>query len=129
MVQLKTKSFPHLQKMETVLESQKHANSAEARWNSKKAVPHAQNADIVLVLYKNDKIYIIGGVAENWTYLKTVDEYDPLADTWAIKAEMNIKRAGSASCFYNNKIYVFGGVMEGYVTTDLCEVYDPQQDS
>jgi hypothetical protein len=69
----------------------------------------------------NGKIYAIGGA--------TVEEYDPVADTWTTKASMPIARdyPGVAAAS-NGKIYAIGGVgQSGGLAT--VEEYDPTTDT
>ena len=83
----------------------------------------------------NGKIYAIsgsGGVP--FAALRAeVYEYDPVANTWATKADNPTPRhsivAASAS---NGKVYVFGGVPVGsspYTCTGIVQEYDPTGDS
>ena len=56
------------------------------------------------------KIYIIGGTsAVQGPVLKTVEEYDPLTDTWSEKADMTTQRTALAVAVVDSKIYVIGG--------------------
>jgi len=58
----------------------------------------------------NGKIYIFGGQSNVGTInLSTVEEYDPLTDTWATKTPMPDERAGLSSGVVKGKIYVIGG--------------------
>jgi N-acetylneuraminic acid mutarotase len=81
----------------------------------------------------NGKIYVIGGVtgaSDGEKSLTTVEEYDPVTDTWTQKAGMKFKRKYFGACAINGKIYVFGGAM-GSCAGELSsvEVYDPITDT
>jgi N-acetylneuraminic acid mutarotase len=53
-------------------------------WLQKTSLSSARTGPGAAVV--NDKIYVIGGEADG--YLKTVEQYDPVADTWTTKASM-----------------------------------------
>ena len=58
----------------------------------------------------SDKIYAIGGVAQNvGPVLGAVEEYDPATDTWTRKADMPNPRSGTAAASVKGKIYLIGG--------------------
>jgi N-acetylneuraminic acid mutarotase len=66
----------------------------------------------------NGRLYAIGGQAFGNTRLPTVDEYDPLTDTWARPSAvfMPERRADVASAVANGKLYVFGGLSQALTT-------------
>lgn len=76
----------------------------------------------------NEKIYAIGGLASGpfWPGLKTVEEYNPVTDTWTTKAEMSTARWGHSASVVDGKIYVIGGAasVSGTVYSTV-EMYDP----
>jgi N-acetylneuraminic acid mutarotase len=81
----------------------------------------------------NGKIYAVGGMvgpSGGEIALTTLEEYDPVTDTWTKKAEMSIRRKYVSACVLNGKIYVFGGT-SGFCTPSLSsvEVYDPVTDT
>lgn len=59
------------------------------------------------------KIYVVGGLGDNLIgppgALKTVEYYDPEADTWTLLPDMYFARHSPAVSYVNNKLYVFGG--------------------
>ena len=60
----------------------------------------------------NRKIYAIGGLGPtrfNAKTLPTVEEYDPVADKWAEKADMPTPRYVLSASSVNGKIYAIGG--------------------
>ena len=72
----------------------------------------------------NGKIYVVGG----WTKhlgagLPTLEEYDPLTDTWTKKANMPTARGALASSEVNGKIFAIGGSNWGTMLLTL-EEYD-----
>lgn len=77
----------------------------------------------------NSKIYVIGGISED--FLGTNQVYDPASDTWTTKNAMPTSRSAFATAVYENKIYCIGGGgdfgVEG--VTGLNQVYDPETDS
>jgi len=58
----------------------------------------------------NGKIYAIGGLTVN-AALSTVEEYDPVTDTWTKKANMPTPRGDLCTAVVDNKIYAIGGVV------------------
>ena len=90
----------------------------------------AHTADVV-----NGKIYAIGGYGGSnepteEKFLSSVEEYDPVTDTWTPKAEMPTARYGHFGGVVNGKIYAIGGFkrepVEGISTV---EEYDPATDT
>ena len=85
----------------------------------------------------NGKIYVIGGnslVDGTFTLFSTVEEYDPITDTWTPKADMPTSRGflANRAPTVNGKIYVIGGWMNaGRREADFAnvEVYDPATDT
>lgn len=75
----------------------------------------------------NGKIYVIGGA--NWVGdvsvpVSTVEEYDPMTDTWTKNADMPTARSGHSTSVVNGKIYVIGG-SNGRAPILTVEEYDP----
>ena len=80
----------------------------------------------------NGKIYAIGGTATlpnrpdpNPDAGSTVEEYDPLTDTWRKKADMPTSRASTGLGVVNGKIYVIGGAPNPDKVLSTVEEYDP----
>jgi N-acetylneuraminic acid mutarotase len=106
-------------------------------WESK-APMHKARAYLGVVAV-NGKIYAIGGenghlVTYEYGALKptphvvnTTEEYDPVSDTWTLKASMPTPRGGFGVAVYQNKIYCIGGWTHSgsYINTGVNEVYDP----
>ncbi|MEK7400479.1 MAG: kelch repeat-containing protein, partial [Candidatus Poribacteria bacterium] len=82
------------------------------KWEKKNDMPTARgwmarNAPTV-----NGKIYVIGGwnpIGNPTLTLPTVEEYDPVTDTWIKKADMPTPRSNLAVAELNSKIYAIGG--------------------
>ena len=75
----------------------------------------------------NDKIYAIGRFQN--TASGFVEEYDPVADTWATKTRMTDGRFILGCASSGSKIYVAGGTNTGFATTDTADVYDRSTDT
>ncbi len=101
------------------------------RWNEFSAATVCQN-----------KIYLIGGGRASAETHDANEAYNPVNDSWEIKAPIPESRAGFSASTFNNKIYVFGGgwyVLNldpntgplGYFTVsyNLTDVYDPNTNS
>lgn len=81
----------------------------------------------------NGKIYAIGGLDftndnNPINIVATVEEYDPLTNSWTTKAPMPTAREQHAAAEVNDKIYVVGGFFDG-VRLATVEEYDPLTDS
>jgi N-acetylneuraminic acid mutarotase len=92
-----------------------------------------------------DKIYVIGGAAPNLGQtllhpqrphhsVDTVEEYDPVTDSWRTRAPMPTARNHAVAGVVNGKIYVIGGrvgtafITAGSSNVDVVEEYDPAKD-
>ncbi|MBN1294557.1 MAG: T9SS type A sorting domain-containing protein [Candidatus Latescibacteria bacterium] len=89
----------------------------------------AHTADVV-----NGKIYVIGGYGgsneiNERKYLSTIEEYDPVTDTWIPKADMPTARYGHFGGVVNGKIYAIGGAVGDYECISTVEEYDPATDT
>lgn len=81
----------------------------------------------------NGKIYAVGGQSAQDSLMvgqRFLDEYDPVTDTWARKADLPLARShfGSATVVHGNKIIIVGGKSEGSFTGRISE-YDVVMDS
>lgn len=72
----------------------------------------------------NDKIYVIGGESAGFG-VSTVEEYDPISDTWLRKANMPTPRFGLTTCTINGKIYAIGGGLQWDSIFSTVEQFDP----
>src|SRR6267143_1714408 len=70
----------------------------------------------------NDRIYVAGGAGT--TSQRELEVYDPVANTWTIKAPMSVPRNHTGGGVINGKFYVVGG--RAGPSTDALEVYNPQ---
>jgi RNA polymerase sigma factor (sigma-70 family) len=81
----------------------------------------------------NGKIYAIGGRSNdaqgNEVFIKTVEEYDPVKDTWMKKADMPTARWKLATCVLDGKIYAIGGMPGWSGGFSTVEIYDPVTDT
>ncbi|MDO8733665.1 MAG: BsuPI-related putative proteinase inhibitor, partial [Elusimicrobiota bacterium] len=72
----------------------------------------------------NNKIYVISGWNEiAYTWLYTVEEYDPVTDKWTTKKSIPTARRWLTAEVVNNKIYAIGGSANPYYST--VEEYNP----
>jgi N-acetylneuraminic acid mutarotase len=81
----------------------------------------------------DNKIYVIGGgVSEpSDIVLSSVEEYDPVADTWTSKADMPIARVNmvGSSAVVDGRVYVIGGDNEVTWGSRTVQEYDPATDT
>jgi len=64
----------------------------------------------------NGKIYAIGGSQYSGSSLATVEEYDPIADSWAALPDMPVQLSWFTGAVFNDTIYIFGGTWPGWTT-------------
>jgi N-acetylneuraminic acid mutarotase len=79
------------------------------------------------------KIYAIGGrtwdnLTSRATYFPTVEEYDPVTDTWTRRTDMPTARADLSTSVVDGKIYAIGGESDEVPFLSTVEVYDPVTD-
>jgi len=55
------------------------------------------------------KIYAIGGMTQPSSSFNTVEEYDPVTDTWTMKSPMPTRRFALSASTVDGKIYAIGG--------------------
>ncbi len=96
----------------------------DGKWMKRADMP-TERSDLATVVV-NGKIYAIGG--RRWgEYVRTVEEYDPVADKWVKKGDMPFPRAWATANIVNGKIYVIGGF--NAVTLARVDEYDPLTDT
>ena len=79
----------------------------------------------------NEKIYVIGGGNlrnGQFSWLSTVEEYDPETDTWSTKADMPRPTTLFPACEVDGKIYAIGGNNNLTYHKNIV-VYDPSIDT
>jgi len=99
----------------------------------------AQKADMPTPRWKqtsavvNGKIYVIGGETSepDVRALSTVEQYDPVTNTWTRRADMPIARSNlpGSSAVVDGKIYVIGGDDAVSWGSPTVQEYDPSTDS
>ena len=94
---------------------------AQNPWKQVSALIHSKAGATASVI--NDKIFVIGGSDATSYYLANNEMYDPLTNTWEVKAPMPTGRGYLSSAVLNDSIYVVGG---GYPTwMNKVEAYAP----
>jgi N-acetylneuraminic acid mutarotase len=79
----------------------------------------------------DDKLYAAGGVMSNsmgFSYVSTLEAYDPASNSWTTVASMPIARSSAAAAAIDGKLYVVGGGSNVGIF-DTLEVYDPATDT
>jgi N-acetylneuraminic acid mutarotase len=90
-------------------------------WSSR-ASSHYVHSDTAAVGVINNKIYVAGGTGT--PSQRELEVYDPVTNTWAVKAPMRVSRNHTAGGVIDGKFYVVGG-RTGF-STDALEAYSPQ---
>src|SRR3972149_4016461 len=98
-------------------------------WETKKPMPTSREwveANVV-----NGKIYVIGGVTDNYSIYTPVNEvYDPATDTWTTKQPAPIGVIKGASAVVDNKIYIMGGLGDNETLNAISnQIYDTETDT
>ena len=106
---------------------------ATNKWEVHKPMPTPRNHAAIGVV--NGKIYLIGGrIGANnigamvATNIDTVEEYNPMTDSWRVMNRMPTPRSGEGWVTYEGKIYVAGGEERNYHMEGPLrdvEVFDP----
>ena len=106
-------------------------------WIRRADIPTARSSLSTSVV--DGKIYAIGGA--NWNnvtsegiFYTTVEEYDPVTDTWMTKSDMSTARYALSTSAVNGKIYAIGGTTWDYITAtrtffSTVEEYDQVKDT
>ena len=102
----------------------------ENSWTERANMPNKKH--YVGACSVNGKIYVIGGafgVAANRILFSTVEEYDPVTDTWERKSDMPTARAAFATCVIGTEIYAMGGTKAFDAGMTTVEIYDTLTDT
>jgi hypothetical protein len=74
----------------------------------------------------NRRIYAIGGYGNGNVPLSTVEEYDPVTDTWTDRKGMPTARGRLSTIVLNGRIYAIGGVDANDACLPVVEEYTPE---
>src|SRR5262245_38288584 len=69
------------------------------------------------------KIYVAGGIGENWTTRTEVERYDPAADTWDTVAPLPVGLNHLGMAAAAGKVYVTGGYADVNFVIDQAATY------
>lgn len=70
------------------------------------------------------RVYVIGGFAGDFQAKSTVFAFEPLTDSWAVRAPLPAARGASWAVPLGQRIYVFGGVDAAGVVKSTTFIYD-----
>lgn len=111
-------------------------NPKTNQWREKKEMPAPKSNHTASVI--DGKIYVIGGGFRGkglYTYLSTIETYDPKTDRWTQEPDMPIAKSGHDAIVINGAIYVFGGnsgggedplvTVEVYGAEEIFQSVDP----
>lgn len=94
-------------------------------WTTKAPMNHVHSGALVEAI--NGKLYVVGG-----SFTSSVEEYDPIANSWTDKASIPTNYAPLNSGVINDKLYVLGGCGNNDCrigANSLLQVYDPSTNS
>ena len=72
----------------------------------------------------DNKIYVTGGMDDDYQRMSSVDCYDPDTNTWSQMVNMNIARRGHSLVSLHGRLYALGGS-----GVDSVEVFDPDNNT
>jgi hypothetical protein len=113
-----------------------YENDPGAMWTTKSSMP-IWRGDVAAATYQN-KIYVIGGRANDSSIVGTNQVYDPTNDSWSTLTPMPTPRFGLDANVVEGKIYLISGLIPHHLypddkttaeVTSLNQVYDPTTDS
>src|SRR5438132_12724870 len=94
---------------------------------SARASSHSVHSFTAAVGVIDDKIYVAGGTGT--PSQRELEVYDPVANTWTVKAPMSVPRNHTAGGVIDGKFYVVGGRASDFSgSLDALEVYNLQTD-
>jgi len=114
----------------SIISTVEEYDTATDTWDTKTPLPTPRSDVAVEAI--NGKIYVIGGSKRTgslWAGLNTVEEYDPVTDTWTTKSNMPTRRWSLGTCVIGEKIYAIGGNIQYPTIASAVEVYDPATDT
>ncbi len=77
-------------------------------------------------MFQRQLIYIVGGeIYPGRSMTPTIDEYNPVKNTWTHLQPMSISRRGVGICLLNGLLYAIGG-SDGFQALSLVECYNPE---
>ncbi|MFC1546452.1 Kelch repeat-containing protein [bacterium] len=92
-------------------------------WVDKADMIYARSSQAAAVV--NNKIYVIGGERLGTIFYDSIEEYNPISNTWELKTSMSMPRRNLGAGVVNNKIYLIGGGTEDQSQHALVEEFDP----
>ena len=106
------------------------------RWTEKAEMPAPKSGHTASVI--NGKIHVIGGGFRGnglYTYLSTIEIYNPKTDRWTQEPDMPVGKSGHEAVVINGEIYILGGnsaevrtpltTVEVYGTGEAPQSVDP----
>lgn len=132
--QVNTQGIPHPSRLRA-LGTHEVYDPASNAWSSRTEMPTPRNHASAATI--NNRIYVVGGrigsvFIPNANNVDLVEEYDPSADRWDIKAPMPTPRSASAWGVHNGRIYVAGGEIRHrdiWGAYTAVEAFDPKSDT
>lgn len=91
-------------------------------WSEKLSVGLSDNKHAAVTV--GSKIYLMGGMNTSSTAQNKNREYDPINNTWAIKANVPAVRAYPVAVAYNNFAYLIGGTSGSTASTAVATIYE-----
>ena len=102
------------------------AEPPPSRWQEEASIAIAR-ARLTAVAV-NGLVYAIGGEMPGGSLTGAVEAFDPIRQTWTLKAAKPLPVANAVGAVLDSKVYVPGGSVSSERVTDVMEVYDPATD-
>jgi len=108
-------------------------DTATNTWATKTPMPTQRSAPAAGVI--NGILYVVGGrvvnpLAPDYTFVGTVEAYDPVTDSWTTKTPMPTGRSNLAVAVLNGRLYAIGGNAATWgPALNTVEAYNPSTDS
>lgn len=112
-------------RLRTVVANVELYDASEDRWVSRRPMP--QPAAGLAAVALGDRIFTVGGQAEDGHPLTDVLEYEPASDTWTVRAALSVPRTHLAATAVAGRIYAIGGT-DSTGRSSTVEEYDPETD-
>jgi N-acetylneuraminic acid mutarotase len=96
-------------------------------WARKSLLPTPRSRAAAVSFRANGRIYALGGEYNNGDTNMPILEYDPIADSWTVRANLAVGVSNVGAAVIGDAIYVPGGYSSGHAQS-LLQIYYPLED-
>jgi hypothetical protein len=94
-------------------------------WESKSSMPQPRSRGAAVAFPPNGKVYSLGGENNNGTAILSIDEYDPINNSWRQRTDLQVGASNVGAAVIGNAIYVPGGYNLANGAQALLQAYYP----